>query len=103
MVGVDKNSDIAVIKIDAKDLPVVDFGEAARVRQGDVAVAIGIPLAEYGSFITNGIISSISRKVKTKDIVKVVRRLPIGYFKQILTYTQGVRRTLCNEAGEVMV
>ena len=43
MVGVDKNL-IAVIKIDAKDLPIVKFGDAASVRQGDVAVAIGNPL-----------------------------------------------------------
>lgn len=103
VVGVDKNSDIAVIKIDAKDLPVVDFGEAASVRQGDVAVAIGNPFGqEYGSFITNGIISSISRKVKTKDSESGKETTYKIFQTDTDVYAGGDGGPLCNEAGEVI-
>ncbi|NLM35765.1 MAG: PDZ domain-containing protein [Clostridiales bacterium] len=103
VVGVDKNSDIAVIKIDAKDLPIVKFGDAASVRQGDVAVAIGNPFGqEYGSSITNGIISSINRKVKIKDN-DTGKEITYKIFQtDSEIYAGGYGGPLCNEAGEVI-
>jgi serine protease Do len=103
VVGVDKNSDIAVIKIDAKDLPVARFGEAARVRQGDVAVAIGNPFGqEYGSSITNGVISSINRKVKVKDSSTGKETTYRIFQTDTEIYAGGNGGPLCNEAGEVI-
>lgn len=103
VVGVDKNSDIAVIKIDAKDLPVAQFGEAASVRQGDVAVAIGNPFGqEYGSSITTGSISSISRRVKNKDNDSGKETTYQIFKTDTEVYSGGYGGPLCNELGEVI-
>ena len=60
VLGVDKTTDIAVIKIDAKDLPVVRIGNPDTTRVGEWVVAIGAP---YGleNTVTSGIVSAKSR------------------------------------------
>jgi serine protease Do len=62
VLGVDKTTDIAVIKIDAKDLPVVRIGNPDAARVGEWVVAIGAP---YGldNTVTSGIISAKSRSL----------------------------------------
>src|SRR5438874_12712034 len=60
MVGTDKKTDIAVIKIDAKDLPVVQLGDSDAVRVGQFAFAIGAPFRLDYTF-TYGVISGKSR------------------------------------------
>lgn len=64
LVGADSTSDIAVLKIDAEDLPCAEFGASDSLRVGDSVVAIGNPLGEdYSGTMTNGIISAIDRNV----------------------------------------
>ncbi|GAB4212493.1 MAG: HhoA/HhoB/HtrA family serine endopeptidase [Synechococcales cyanobacterium] len=58
--GTDPVTDVAVIKVDAQDLPTVALGDSDLVRPGDWAVAIGNPLG-LDSTITAGIISAIGR------------------------------------------
>ena len=58
--GVDEN-DIAVIKINAKDLTVAELGDSSTVEVGDTAVAIGNPLGQLGGTATSGIISALDR------------------------------------------
>ncbi len=62
VLGVDKTTDIAVIKIDAKDLPVVKIGNPEATRVGEWVVAIGAP---YGldNTVTSGIISAKGRSL----------------------------------------
>jgi Do/DeqQ family serine protease len=60
VVGTDEKSDIAVIKIDAKDLPVVQLGDSDAVRVGQFAFAIGAPFKLDYTF-TYGVISGKSR------------------------------------------
>src|SRR5262245_57585428 len=60
MVGTDKKTDIAVIKIDAKDLPVVQLGDSDAVRVGQFAFAIGAPFRLDYTF-TYGVISGKGR------------------------------------------
>lgn len=60
VIGTDAASDLAVIKIDAKDLPVLPLGNSDAVRVGDVALAIGNPLG-VGQTVTSGIISAKGR------------------------------------------
>jgi len=60
VVGTDEKTDIAVIKIDAKDLPVVQLGDSDAVRVGQFAFAIGAPFKLDYTF-TYGVISGKSR------------------------------------------
>ena len=62
LVGADLLSDIAVLKIEAEDLPVAVFGDSAALSVGDRVAAIGNPLGEtFRMTLTDGIISAIER------------------------------------------
>ncbi len=61
IVGTDQSNDIAVIKIDAKDLTTATIGDSSKVAVGDLAVAIGNPLGQLGGTATSGIISALDR------------------------------------------
>src|SRR5881409_4197032 len=60
VVGTDEKTDVAVIKIDAKDLPVVQLGDSDAVRVGQFAFAIGAPFRLDYTF-TYGVISGKGR------------------------------------------
>lgn len=60
VVGKDPKTDIAVLKIDAHDLPFLPFANSDKVEVGDVALAIGNPFG-IGQTVTMGIISATSR------------------------------------------
>jgi serine protease Do len=62
VVGVDKPSDIAVVKIEAKGLPVVKLGDPAKVRVGEWVLAIGSPFG-FENTVTAGIVSATSRSL----------------------------------------
>ena len=61
IIGSDRENDIAVIKVDAKDLTPVEIGDSSKVKVGDLAVAIGNPLGQLGGTATAGIISALDR------------------------------------------
>ena len=61
VVGQDPPSDLAVLKIDATNLPVLVLGDSDRVRVGDVVLALGNPLG-IGQTVTMGIISAKGRQ-----------------------------------------
>lgn len=63
VVGYDSENDLAVLKIDAKDLNAVTIGKSSSVKVGDLAVAIGNPLGTLGGTATSGIISSLDREL----------------------------------------
>ena len=60
VVGRDPKSDVAVIKIDAKDLPAVTMADSDKVEVGDVVLAIGNPFG-IGQTVTTGIVSAKGR------------------------------------------
>ncbi len=60
IVGADPETDLAVIKIGLRDLPVIVLGEAENARVGDVVLAIGNPFG-VGQTVTLGIISALGR------------------------------------------
>jgi len=66
VVGSDPPSDLAVLKIDAKDLDPLSLGNSDQVRVGDVALAIGNPLG-LGQTVTAGIISAKGRATGLSD------------------------------------
>ncbi|MFN0108816.1 MAG: Do family serine endopeptidase [Blastocatellia bacterium] len=61
VIGSDPPSDIAIIKVDATDLPTVPFGDSDKVEVGDIVLAIGNPL-DIGQTVTMGIISAKGRR-----------------------------------------
>ena len=60
IVGRDPDSDLAVLKIDATNLPFVKFGDSTKTRVGDWVIAIGNPFG-IGSTVTAGIVSAVHR------------------------------------------
>lgn len=60
VVGVDSESDLAVIKIDAKNLPTAKLGDSDKLRVGDIVVAIGNPFG-LNQTVTSGIVSAKGR------------------------------------------
>jgi S1-C subfamily serine protease len=62
VVGKDAVSDLALVKIDAKDLPVAKLGSTKDLKPGDWAIAIGSPMALENT-VTLGIISAVNRSV----------------------------------------
>ena len=64
LVGTDPTTDLAVIKIDASDLPYAELGESERLVVGDLVVAIGNPLGqELAGSVTVGYVSALNRTI----------------------------------------
>ncbi|HXG84231.1 MAG TPA: Do family serine endopeptidase [Pyrinomonadaceae bacterium] len=66
VIGSDPPSDLAVLKIDAGDLPFLNLGNSDQVEVGDVALAVGNPLG-IGQTVTAGIISAKGRATGVSD------------------------------------
>jgi serine protease Do len=60
VVGQDPSTDVAVLRIEGSDLPVVRLGDSDNIRVGDWAIAIGNPLELQGT-VTVGVISAVGR------------------------------------------
>ena len=60
IVGTDPKTDIAVLKLDASNLPVLAFGDSSKVRVGEFALAVGDPFG-VGKTVTLGIVSAVGR------------------------------------------
>jgi serine protease Do len=67
-IGGDRINDLAVIKINLKDLPVAMLGDSAKLQVGALAVAIGNPLGlEFAGSVTTGVVSALNRVVTVED------------------------------------
>ena len=62
IIGTDPETDIAVLRIDLKNLPVIAFAQSDQARVGDIVLAIGNPYG-VGQSVTQGIISALGRHV----------------------------------------
>jgi serine protease Do len=60
VIGVDKRSDVALIKIAANGLPFVHFGDPTKIRPGQWAIAIGSPFG-FENSVTAGVVSAVNR------------------------------------------
>ncbi|MBW9212116.1 MULTISPECIES: S1C family serine protease [Terrabacteria group] len=63
VIGADAKSDIAVLKVDAKNLTPATLGDSSKISIGDTAIVIGNPLGTLGGTVTDGIISATSREM----------------------------------------
>ncbi|HSE33313.1 MAG TPA: DegQ family serine endoprotease [Pyrinomonadaceae bacterium] len=96
LVGSDPPSDLAVLKVDATNLPTLTLGDSDKVRVGDVVLAIGNPLG-IGQTVTSGIISAKGRATGLSD----------GSFEDFLQTDAAINRgnsggALINTSGELV-
>ncbi|TSC69445.1 MAG: hypothetical protein G01um101466_42 [Parcubacteria group bacterium Gr01-1014_66] len=63
VIGRDPLNDVAVLKIDAKDAPILPLGDAKKVRLGQTVLAVGTALGEFQNTVSSGIVSGLSRFV----------------------------------------
>src|ERR1035437_443638 len=66
LIGIDREADLAVIKIDRTGLPKLALGDSNKLHQGQVVMAFGNPLGLEGS-VTMGIVSSTARQLRLDD------------------------------------
>lgn len=62
LIGADESADIALIKVDAKDLPVIPFGDSEKLKVGEWVLAVGNPF-NLTSTVTAGIVSAKGRGI----------------------------------------
>ncbi len=96
IVGTDQPSDLAVLKIEATNLPFLNLGNSDNVRVGDIVLAIGNPL-DIGQSVTAGIISAKGRRTGLSD----------GSFEDFLQTDAPINRgnsggALVNLSGELI-
>ncbi len=72
LIGSDKGSDIALIKIDADNLPTVNLGKAANLKVGEWVLAIGSPFG-FEHSVTAGIVSAKGRNLPSENYVPFIQ------------------------------
>lgn len=94
VVGRDRATDLAVLKVDATDLPSLDFGDSDALLVGAPVVAVGNPFG-LGQTVTSGIVSALGRDIKS------------GPFDNFIQTDAAINRgnsggPLLNEQGQVV-
>ena len=72
VIGADKRTDVALIKIEGASLPVVKFGDPARLKVGEWVVAIGAPFG-FENTVTAGIVSGKGRSLPQENFVPFIQ------------------------------
>ncbi len=95
LIGLDADTDLAVIKIPLQNLPQIPIGDSAELKIGDIVLAIGNPY-NFGQTVTQGIVSATSRK-----------RRGISYFDDFIQTDADINLgnsggALVNAAGELI-
>ena len=63
LVGVDRETDLAVLKVPETDLPALELGDSEAIEQGQIVLAIGSPLG-FENSVSMGIVSAVSRQLE---------------------------------------
>jgi S1-C subfamily serine protease len=66
VVGVDRETDLAVIRVDRSDLTPLPLGDSETLHQGQLVMAFGNPLGLENS-VSMGVVSSVARQIKPDD------------------------------------
>ena len=105
LVGVHKESDLALLKIDQKNLPTLELGSARRVHQGQLVFAIGSPEGLQNS-VTMGVVSSVGRQPDPdRPMVYIQTDAPInpgnsgGPLIDMDGYVLGINTLILSEGG----
>ena len=75
LIGADALTDLAVVKVEANDLPTAKFGDSDKIVVGEPAIAIGNPMGlEFQGSVTSGVISALNRTLDISDkLVKLIQ------------------------------
>ncbi|RPD84194.1 DegQ family serine endoprotease [Neisseria weixii] len=72
LIGSDQQSDVALLKIDAKDLPVVKIGDPKTLKPGEWVAAIGAPFG-FDNSVTSGIVSAKGRSLPNENYTPFIQ------------------------------
>lgn len=72
LVGIDKRSDVALLKVEANDLPVLETGSSKNLKVGEWVVAIGSPFG-FDHSVTAGIVSAKGRSLPSENYVPFIQ------------------------------
>jgi serine protease Do len=99
LVGVDKLTDLAVIKVDASDLPAITWGDSSKLEPGQTVLAFGSPFGYFQFSVTRGIVSAVNRQNPYSDDA----RKPGGYIQTDAAINPGNSGgALVNSHGELV-
>ena len=105
VVGKDKESDVAVVKIEAHDLPAITLADSSLIQVGDVVLAVGNPFG-LGQTVTMGIISATGRAamdLKYQDFIQTDAAINPGNSGGALVDTDGrligINTAIYSESG----
>ena len=72
LVGTDKRSDIALLKIEGKNLPTLKLGDSSKLKAGEWVLAIGSPFG-FNHSVTAGIVSAIGRSLPNENYIPFIQ------------------------------
>lgn len=72
VVGLDPRTDLALLKVKARDLPVVELGDSASLKSGEWVLAIGSPFG-FDHSVTAGIVSAVNRSLPNENYVPFIQ------------------------------
>ncbi len=99
VIGVDKLTDLAVVKVDAHDLPAISWGDSAKLEPGQTVLAFGSPFGYFQFSVTRGIVSAVNRQNPYSDDA----RKPGGYIQTDAAINPGNSGgALVNSHGELV-
>ena len=99
VVGTDKLTDLAVVKVDATDLPTVVWGDSAKLKPGQTVLAFGSPFGYFQFSVTRGIVSAVNRPNPYSDDA----RKPGGFIQTDAAINPGNSGgALVNSHGELV-
>jgi serine protease Do len=99
VIGVDKLTDLAVIKVDGHNLPTLQWGDSSALKQGETVLAFGSPFGEFEDSVTRGIVSGVNRANPFRDDA----RKPGGFIQTDAAINPGNSGgALVNAHGEIV-
>jgi len=72
LIGIDRESDLALVRIDEKDLPVLELGDSDKLQQGDLVLAVGSPLGLRNS-VSMGVVSATRRAISDENPILYIQ------------------------------
>ena len=99
VIGTDKLTDLAVVKVNAADLPSIAWGDSAKLEPGQTVLAFGSPFGYFQFSVTRGIVSAVNRQNPYSDDA----RKPGGYIQTDAAINPGNSGgPLVNSHGELI-